>query len=361
MKTQSIAKLLTSVTLIIITILGDSLRHQAVAQGGINLRLPFNGTRRLTAYVDHRSPTYGNDTYSNIVVYNSEDRIPCADCGQTWTTQGPYCYNGHDGTDYSLDCGTPVLAAADGTVAFIGTEYGNTIKIDHGNGYRTWYAHLTSNSYTVNVGDRVVAGQQIATSGSSGTTACHLHFGVYRNGNVTDPFGWRGSNQDPLAGGAVCLWGDGQCSEIVVEDESAGFTKSGTSWNWDCHGNSWTMRWVTNKNTAQNAYANWRPPSPYSGTFAIEVFVAAVHHSTTKAKYQVYAKDGYHNVTIDQHDQNDKWVPLGAFEFVGDGLDNVYLNNATTESDGSTEVCFDTIKFRQFRVFLPVVLNNYSQ
>ncbi len=119
------------------------------------------------------------------------------------------------------------------------------------------------------------------------------------------------------------------------------------------------MRWVTNKNTAQNAYANWRPPSPYSGPFAIEVFVAAVHHSTTRAKYEVYAKDGYHNVPIDQHNQNDKWVPLGTFEFVGDGLDNVYLNNATAESDGSTEVCFDTIKFRQFRVYLPAVLNNY--
>ncbi len=89
MNTQSIAKLLISVTLIIITILGDSLRHEVMAQGGISLRIPFNGTRKLTAYVDHRSPIYGNDTYSNIVVYNGEDRIPCVDCGQAWTTQGP--------------------------------------------------------------------------------------------------------------------------------------------------------------------------------------------------------------------------------------------------------------------------------
>lgn len=338
---------------------GGLINSEVGAQGGIRLLLPFSGTRRLTSYVDHRSP-YQHD--GNVYVYTGEERLTCVDCGQSWTNQGPYCYDGHDGTDYSL-YKEPVLAAAPGKVVarwYRGANYGYTIRIDHGNGYETWYSHLMS--YSVDLDDQVVAGQQIGISGNSGVNQpYHLHFEVRHNGDVTDPFGWRGSSQDPLAGVAVCLWGDGQCSEIVVEDESAGFAKSGTGWNWDCHGNSWTMRWVTNRNTVQNAYATWRPPSPSSGPFAIEVFVAAVHHSTTKAKYQVYDTDGYHDMTIDQHYQDDKWVPLGAFEFRGDGLDNVYLNNATTESDGSTEVCFDTIKFRQFRVFLPVILNNYSQ
>lgn len=359
MKTPNIAKLLIPVTLIVITVLGDSLRHEAMAQGGTILRVPFNGTRKLTAYVDHRSPTYGNDTYSNIVVYNGEDRIPCVDCGQAWTTQGPYCYNGHDGTDYALGCGTPVLAAADGIVAFIGTEYGNTVKIDHGNGYRTWYAHLTSNSYVVNVGDRVVAGQQIATSGSSGTAACHLHFGVYRDGNATDPFGWRGSGQDPLAGGAVCLWGDGQCTAIVVEDESDWFYKYGTGWNWDCRGNSWTLRWVANRYTSETAYARWRPDLPYAGPYAVYAFVPAVRATTRNAKYVINDRNGDHIVPINQYDYSDQWVYLGSYDFWDSIINYVYLDNFTGETNGSTEVCFDSMKFQQFRVYLPAVLSNY--
>jgi hypothetical protein len=358
MKTQHIAKLLAFATLIIM-ILSYLSHHQAMAQGGLNLRLPFSGTHRLTAYVDHRSPTYGNDTYSNIVVYNGEDRIPCADCGQAWTTQGPYCYNGHDGTDYSLDCGTSVLAAADGTVAFIGTEYGNTIKIDHENGYRTWYAHLTSNSYTVNVGDKVVAGQQIATSGSSGTTACHLHFGVYRNGNVTDPFGWRGDYEDPLAENAICLWGDGQCSEIVIEDESDWFYKYGTGWDWDCHGNGWTLRRVPNRSASENAYAHWRPDLPYAGPYAVFVFIPADHATTTNATYIIHDKNGDHTVSINQHDHPNEWVSLGTYDFWEGITGYIHMGDATGEADGSTEVCFDSIKFRQFHIYLPIILKNY--
>lgn len=365
MDTNHTFKLLMATVLIIVTALGKPSSHQATAQGGVNLRLPFNGTRRLTAYVDHRSPTYGQDTYSNIVVYNGEDRPECVECGQAWTTQGPYCYNGHSGTDYSL-YREPVLAAASGRVTFRGvrsSDYGNSIRIDHGNGYETWYSHMES--FSVNQDSEVSAGQQIGISGNTGTgQPYHLHFEVLYNGNVTDPFGWRGNDQDPLAGGAVCLWGDGQCAEIVIEDDSEGFLKSlGTPWNWDCRGNSWTMRWFTNvrDSASPTAVATWRPSSPYDGYFVIEAFVAAVHGSTTAAKYQVYAKDGYHYVTINQHDKYDEWVSLGTFEFVGGGNNNVYLSNATGEPDGTTEVCFDTVRFRQFRIFLPVILNSYSQ
>ena len=358
MKANHLLKRVVTIVLIIVAILGDPLGHQAVAQGGVNLRLPFNGIHRVTAYVDHRSPDYTYD--SNVVVYTGEERLNCVDCGVAWTNQGPYCYDGHNAVDYSL-YREPVLAAASGKVTFRdwrSNDYGNSIRIDHGNGYQTWYSHLESFSVSLNA--EVVAGQQIAVSGNTGANQpYHLHFEVRHNGNVTDPFGWRGSTEDPLAERAVCLWSDGQCSEIVVEDESAGCTKTGAGWNWDCHGNSWTMRWVTNRNTSQTAYANWRPLSPYGGPYAVEVFVAAVHHSTGAAKYTVYDKDGYHDVIIPQNNFTDTWASLGTYNFWGNIIDNVYLNNATNESDSSKDVCFDTIKFRQFRVYLPTVLNNY--
>ena len=359
MKTQHLAKLLTAAALTIITILGKPLVHQVTAQGGVSFRLPFGGTRRLTAYVDHRSPDY--TTNGNIVVYNGEDRPTCVDCGRAWTTQGPYCYDGHNGVDYALTNNTPVLAAAAGKVSFRGwrsNSYGNSIRIDHGNGYQTWYSHLSG--FSVNLDDQVTAGQQVGSSGNSGQNQpYHLHFETHHNGNATDPFGWRGNYDDPLAENAVCLWGDGQCSEIVIEDESYGFTKSGAGWNWDCYGNSWTMRWITNRNTSQTAYANWRPQSSQGGPYAVEVFVAAVHGTTTGAKYTVYDKNGYHDVIIDQSSYNDQWVSLGTYDFWGDIVDNVYLNNVTGEPNDSREICYDTIKFRQFRVYLPVVMNNY--
>jgi hypothetical protein len=356
MNTNLTCKLLMITVLIIVTILGDPSSHQAAAQGGVNLRLPFNGTRRLTAYIDHRSPTYGSDTYSNIVVYNGEDRIPCADCGQVWTTQGPYCYNGHNGTDYSLNR-EPVLAAASGKVTFRdwrSDDYGNSIRIDHGNGYQTWYSHLEN--FSVPLNSQVIAGQQIGVSGNTGVNQpYHLHFEVRRNGNVTDPFGWRGSGQDPLAGGAVCLWGDGQCTAIVVEDESEWFYKYGTGWDWDCHGNGWTMRLVANKKTSESAYARWHPDLPYAGPYAVFAFIPAVHATTTNARYTIHDKDGDHIIPISQLDYSDEWIYWGSYDFWDGTFGYVYLNNATDESDGSTEVSFDSIKFRQFRVYLPVV------
>jgi len=358
MRRHRILRSLVIAVLVGISLLCGALAHNAEAQqGGVRLRLPFDGTRRLTAYVDHMSPNYSYD--GNIVVYNGEERPTCADCNQAWTTQGPYCYDGHDGTDYALTCGTAVLAAAAGTVAFVGWDYGFTIKIDHGNGYATWYSHLTVDSNTVNVGSVVASQQQIALSGNSGTTACHLHFGAYHIGNATDAFGWQSNSQDPLAEDAICLWGDGQCSEIVVEDESDRFQKEGNDWNWDCHGNGWTMRWVANKDSTQSAYAAWRPSSQNSGPYAVFAFVPAVHGTTTTAKYTVYDKHGYHDVLVNQNNISDAWVNLGTYDFWGDIVDNVYLWNATGEPDGSTEVCFDTVKFQQFRVYLPLTPNNY--
>lgn len=358
MRHAYLLRFLSIAILAIVLAISGLFGSEAEAQGGIRLRQPFAGTYRLTAYVDHRSPNYTYD--GNVVVYNGEERLNCPDCGEAWTSQGPYCYDGHDGTDYALPCGTPVLAAAADTVTFVGWEYGYTIKIDHGNGYSTWYAHLQPNSFLVSVGEEVTSGQQIALSGTSGTGACHLHFGIYHSGAPTDPFGWRGNWSDPLSDGpAICLWGDSQCFEVVVEDESDWFYKYGTGWDWDCHGNGWTMRRVANRQTSESAYARWRPDLPHTGPYAVFAFVPAVHATTTNAKYIVHDRDGDHPVSISQLSYSDEWVYLGSYNFWKGILGYVYLDNATGEDNGSREVCFDSIKFRQFRVYIPIALKNY--
>lgn len=113
----------------------------------------------------------------------------------------PYYPSGgyHAGRDIACPIGTPVYAAAGGTVIHINDQadtYGNHIMIAHGNEVYTLYAHCSE--LLVSVGDEVVQGQQIAWSGNTGnTTGPHLHFEVrvggsqYRVNNV-DPLEWIG-------------------------------------------------------------------------------------------------------------------------------------------------------------------------
>ncbi|NLU50473.1 MAG: M23 family metallopeptidase [Syntrophomonadaceae bacterium] len=94
----------------------------------------------------------------------------------------------HGGVDVAADLGTPVRAAAQGKVAYVGRDrvYGRLIKIDHGNGYITWYGHNWR--VMVKEGDEVRKGQMIARVGSSGrSSGPHLHFAIEKNGHFLDP------------------------------------------------------------------------------------------------------------------------------------------------------------------------------
>jgi murein DD-endopeptidase MepM/ murein hydrolase activator NlpD len=94
----------------------------------------------------------------------------------------------HLGIDIDANTGDPVTAAAEGVVSFSGVRngYGNVVEIDHGNGYKTLYAHNSAN--LVRAGDIVRAGQQIAKVGSTGrSTGSHLHFEVKLDGRQVNP------------------------------------------------------------------------------------------------------------------------------------------------------------------------------
>ena len=94
----------------------------------------------------------------------------------------------HSGIDIPAPSGTQVLAANGGTVVSAGWNggYGNAVVIDHGGGYASLYAHLTS--FSVSVGQTVMRGDQIGRVGSTGmSTGPHLHFEILRNGRHIDP------------------------------------------------------------------------------------------------------------------------------------------------------------------------------
>ena len=94
----------------------------------------------------------------------------------------------HTGLDIAATTGTPIKVIADGTVtsATYTGSYGNMVKVEHGNGVETWYAH-TSKMY-VSVGQKVSAGDVIAAVGSTGnSTGPHLHLEIRINGQHVNP------------------------------------------------------------------------------------------------------------------------------------------------------------------------------
>ena len=94
----------------------------------------------------------------------------------------------HTGLDIAATSGTPIKVVAAGTViaASYDGSYGKLVKVDHGNGVETWYAH-TSKMY-VKVGEQVEAGDVIAAVGSTGnSTGPHLHLEIRVNGEHVNP------------------------------------------------------------------------------------------------------------------------------------------------------------------------------
>ena len=94
----------------------------------------------------------------------------------------------HQGLDIAVPTGTPVRAAAAGTVTYAGTVggYGKLVIIDHGNRVETRYAH--NSRIVVRVGQRVKRGEIVAYSGNTGnSTGPHLHFEIRLRGTAVDP------------------------------------------------------------------------------------------------------------------------------------------------------------------------------
>ncbi len=113
------------------------------------------------------------------------------------------CSNGrcspgfHRGVDLAAGCGAGIYAATAGTVQYAGWNaggYGNYIRINHGGGVGTGYAHIRPGGLFVRSGQSVRAGQLIGSEGNTGNSfGCHLHFEVYIDGVPVDPVPFMGA------------------------------------------------------------------------------------------------------------------------------------------------------------------------
>ena len=113
----------------------------------------------------------------------------------------------HRGIDFHAPYGSPIYAAADGVVTFVGRHggHGNFVKLDNGGGLGTGYAHMSR--FAVAPGEHVRRGEVIGYVGSTGlSTGAHLHFEVYRNGETVNPDSVEYVRRAQLSGGELAAF-----------------------------------------------------------------------------------------------------------------------------------------------------------
>lgn len=135
------------------------------------------------------APQYAPTVYTGVVT-------PAVDGTKVWPTSGNrincdyWGYYGHNGVDIGGAQGAPIYAYMGGTVTFAGwdtTGYGNCVRINHGNGLETIYAHASA--LYVTAGQQVIAGQTLAGIGMTGwASGNHLHFEVRVNRIPVNPW-----------------------------------------------------------------------------------------------------------------------------------------------------------------------------
>jgi len=195
--------------------LEEAISAPRPAAGGAFLTLPFVGPHYVTSIFDHCSPNYVPDGL--VCRYDGLTKLAGGFDETGPPSQAWLFYDGHDGLDYGLYYEN-VVAAADGRVVYADWNrpgcatcgYGQEVRIDHGNGITTRYAHLSK--ILVGDGQQVRRGQVIGISGNTGaSTGEHLHFGAYLTAGFIplDPYGWSGDGADPWAHDVGNLWQGG--------------------------------------------------------------------------------------------------------------------------------------------------------
>jgi hypothetical protein len=193
---------------------------------------PFNGEYVVANFHDHNLPKEFVDTNGVFVTF----------WGETANAAAANMVDGHEGYDFLMPEGTPLLAVADGRVVdvqdmlsqpffcpplnrYVTQQKGVYIEHVLPDGRRIWSWPTHMSRIDVTVGMTVTAGQQVGLSGNTGCSgAPHLHFEVFLNNGARlitiDPFGWTGAGADPWedhpdGAASIQLWKRGQAPQLA--------------------------------------------------------------------------------------------------------------------------------------------------
>jgi murein DD-endopeptidase MepM/ murein hydrolase activator NlpD len=310
---------------------------------------PMEALHETTSFFDHDAPFLTQD--GSIVTYRGD-------------RDEQLSYDGHDGWDYGMMPPEPVLAAADGTVVFAGNSddgcgIAHVVIIEHHNGYRTLYWHLSRAS--VEPGP-IKRGEQIGIAGSSGcATGPHLHFQVQYLGRDTDPAGWCGpKGGDPWANHpagqiSTWIWRDvpSPCAlpenAIVVDTTDPTFKRLGEGWNEVAQGIGGTALNVMSvpASASQLTIGTWRPQLPQAGNYQVLAWIPYVPNGlkdADRARYVVGHADGSgdtRQVAISQVNTANGWADLGVHSF--DPARRPFVGLTANDTEAGNNVWYDAI------------------
>lgn len=296
------------------------------------LSRPSEQLAPVTSFFDHDTPSLRRN--NTLITYWGRAETDIA-----------FAYDSHDGWDYAMMPPQMALAAADGDVVFAGNADDNcatrAVILDHGNGYRTLYWHLSR--VDVAIGQRVARGQPVGMIGASGcASGPHLHFGVQYLGRNIDPYGWCGANDDPWAQhpagvASVWLWVDrpSPCmppptGAVLVDTDSPGFSKEGDGWQSISSGYGGSALFVPSARGLDHAQpwdlrplvrpvvAIWRPSLPAAGRYRVLAYVPYALSGlddATRVRYRVRYAGGEAEIVVDEEAARNDWVDLGTYVF----------------------------------------------
>jgi len=265
------------------------------------------------------------------------------------------------GQRYSLDfaqgaCdsyGIQILAAEKGVVNVntFSNAYGNNVVIDHGDGYKTLYAHLATVS--VRNGITVQRGQEIGTCGDTGHLfgeACknhpgtHLHFSFLRE--------TVGRKPEPLSSDTDIRYNQQKNGHninnpskfIIIDDTQA--IRDGESWQTKDEGYLGHMQYLTGTGKTQSTGTmTWQFNIPESDNYVVYAHIPK-QKSTASVTYTIHHANGESDSDVNQSLYNNQWVrisPESGYQFKADEESYVKLNNANISA--GLYVGFDAIMF----------------
>ncbi|MDD5681319.1 MAG: hypothetical protein PHI59_08795, partial [Candidatus Omnitrophica bacterium] len=155
-----------------------------------------------------------------------------------------------------------------------------------------------------------------------------------------------------LIGMGIVSWADtAKAAEIIVDDQSSGFSRYGTSsyWKEASIGYNSHMFYTYNGQSAVDNYAIWQPnlsgAGAGTGTYAVSVYIPGNYADTTNATYTIFHNGANDTRTINQADYTNEWVSLGNFYFSTGGSEYVKLVDKTGEANATKRVGFDAVKW----------------